>query len=277
MLLAGSPAAFKNSTGQAGPAKLNPMSPIRPPELLSLELSRHRDLQDWLLLQACFRRHETLPHASAGWILLHCPQGLEAFEAPGWQGPVPAGSLLRIPPELVHRDRAGWLQSCQILALYVPAAALPPAGLTLIQDPATIAAFTAWCEAFKAGADGLPEALYTWATTLPAGMPLVESVPAALPSLDRLARRLGLSKAAALRAFKRRWGCTPDQYRRQRQLRQAAELLLQGKPVVEAALAAGFWDQSHLSRHFIAVYGVSPGEFRMRNSVQDDQDRPDSD
>jgi AraC-like DNA-binding protein len=51
-----------------------------------------------------------------------------------------------------------------------------------------------------------------------------------------------------------------------RRLDQVRALALDGFSLVDAALAAGFHDQSHMTRHFTRCYGVSPSRWleRMR-------------
>lgn len=246
------------------------MSAIRPPELLDFQLHRHPQMPDWTLLDVRFRRHETQPHASPGWIVLACPDGLEYFETPEQSGPVAPGTLLLLPPELIHRDKAGWDAPCRIRVAYLPAQALPQAGFLQLLDRERLQIFMDWCDRFAAGeaAAGLQASLMQqFAGLLPPARRA--ETPAAIPTLEELARGQGLSKAAALRAFRRIWGCSPDQYRRQLQLRQAADLILEGAPLAEAALTAGFWDQSHFHRHFLGIYGSTPASFRRRNNVQD--------
>lgn len=41
----------------------------------------------------------------------------------------------------------------------------------------------------------------------------------------------------------------------------ARRLLLGGQPAGEVATAAGFYDQSHLTRHFKRVLGTTPGRY----------------
>jgi AraC-like DNA-binding protein len=49
-----------------------------------------------------------------------------------------------------------------------------------------------------------------------------------------------------------------------RRLDRARALIREGKPLADVALASGFSDQSHLTRHFKKAYGVSPGAwFRL--------------
>ena len=39
-------------------------------------------------------------------------------------------------------------------------------------------------------------------------------------------------------------------------------MIIAGAPLAEAAIAAGFADQSHMTRHFARTYGMPPGRFR---------------
>jgi AraC-like DNA-binding protein len=87
------------------------------------------------------------------------------------------------------------------------------------------------------------------------------------PSLRRLAAEVDLNTYQLLRAFVRRYGMPPHAYLLQRQLREARTLLDGGSSIAEAAFAAGFADQSHLSRHFKRTWGMTPGAYC--NFVQD--------
>ncbi|MBD1869496.1 helix-turn-helix domain-containing protein [Leptolyngbya sp. FACHB-541] len=46
------------------------------------------------------------------------------------------------------------------------------------------------------------------------------------------------------------------------QLRQAKQSLRTATPLCEIATDHGFYDQSHLNRHFKRVFGVTPGQYR---------------
>lgn len=88
-------------------------------------------------------------------------------------------------------------------------------------------------------------------------------------SLAGLAILCGLNRFRLVREFRRRFGLPPHAYQTQLRLRRVRRLLLAGEPAAEAALAAGFADQSHMIRKFKAVYGVTPGQYRgTRNNVQ---------
>jgi len=77
-----------------------------------------------------------------------------------------------------------------------------------------------------------------------------------------LARVAGVHPVHLARGYRRWLGAAPGDRLRTRRLERAADLLMRGRePIGEIALAAGFCDQSHLNRHFVRAYGVTPGEF----------------
>ncbi|WP_327167612.1 AraC family transcriptional regulator [Streptomyces subrutilus] len=85
---------------------------------------------------------------------------------------------------------------------------------------------------------------------------LVEGV-----GLEEAARLLHAHPAHLVRAFSGAFGIAPHQYLTARRVDRARRLLLGGQPPGEVAAAAGFYDQSHLSRHFTRLVGTPPGRF----------------
>lgn len=81
-------------------------------------------------------------------------------------------------------------------------------------------------------------------------------------SLDEIAREVGVSRFYFLRLFKASTGLSPHAYLLMRRLELAKHLIQQGKTLAQAAYDAGFADQSHLTRHFKAAYGFTPGQFQ---------------
>ncbi|MDT3439518.1 MULTISPECIES: AraC family transcriptional regulator [unclassified Pseudofrankia] len=86
------------------------------------------------------------------------------------------------------------------------------------------------------------------------------SVPRGL-SLDEAAQALNAHPAHLVRAFRREYGLPPHQYLIGRRLDLARRLLLAGHRPAEAAAMAGFYDQSHLTRHLIRMVGTAPGRY----------------
>ena len=78
-----------------------------------------------------------------------------------------------------------------------------------------------------------------------------------------LADVAGLNMYHFARAFKRSTGEAPHQYVLHRRVERAKELLRHSQvPVIEASARTGFVDQSHFSKVFRRMVGLSPTEFR---------------
>jgi AraC-like DNA-binding protein len=82
-----------------------------------------------------------------------------------------------------------------------------------------------------------------------------------------LATATGRSRFAVHRAFTHVYGMPPSDYQRQLRLREARALIAAGTPISEAAVLAGFADQSHLSRWFVRYYGVTPGRYQRATAL----------
>jgi len=81
--------------------------------------------------------------------------------------------------------------------------------------------------------------------------------------LDGLAALTGLSIDHFARAFHQSVGVPPHAYLLQRRLEHVQHMLRETHaPLSEIALATGFSDQSHLSRHFRRWAGMSPSQVR---------------
>jgi AraC-like DNA-binding protein len=80
-------------------------------------------------------------------------------------------------------------------------------------------------------------------------------------TLEQLAREVGLSRTHLLRVFRREVGVAPHAYLLHRRVARARQLIAAGHPLASASLAAGFYDQSHLARHFRHLLGVTPGQY----------------
>jgi AraC-like DNA-binding protein len=80
-------------------------------------------------------------------------------------------------------------------------------------------------------------------------------------SINELAACAGLSPFHFARCFRKATGLPPHAYLTQLRVDHAKRLLGDGKSPAEAALAVGFYDQSHLIRHFKRTYGITPGQY----------------
>lgn len=78
-------------------------------------------------------------------------------------------------------------------------------------------------------------------------------------SLNELANELGISRYYFCRLFKQSTGFSPHQYVIQQRVERAKQLLLQGKmSIADVAQVCGFTHQSHLTRHFKRLTGMTP-------------------
>jgi len=80
-------------------------------------------------------------------------------------------------------------------------------------------------------------------------------------TLDRLAEAAGVSRYAVLRAFRRDVGIPPYAFVTQVRVDHAKRLLREGVAVSAVSQRVGFADQSHLTRHFKRLMGVTPGAY----------------
>src|SRR5262249_26556824 len=78
------------------------------------------------------------------------------------------------------------------------------------------------------------------------------------------------------RQFKRATGLPPHQYVILRRVERAKHLLQTGSDfsLAEVAASAGFSDQSQFSHHFKRLVGVTPGQFRMSESIAENGQAP---
>lgn len=78
-------------------------------------------------------------------------------------------------------------------------------------------------------------------------------------SLKTLAEIARCTSYHIIRLFKETVGMSPHAYLLQLRLEKAQKLIDEGKTITDAALEAGFSDQSHLTRRFKKRFGITPG------------------
>lgn len=82
-------------------------------------------------------------------------------------------------------------------------------------------------------------------------------------SISELRDRTGLTRTRLAAAFRDQVGVTPKLYARIHRFRRALEMINQGSaPLVDVALAAGYYDQPHFNAEFRELSGLAPGEYR---------------
>ncbi|MDR7004007.1 AraC-like DNA-binding protein [Paraburkholderia strydomiana] len=89
----------------------------------------------------------------------------------------------------------------------------------------------------------------------------IDDDPSAPLTLADLAGEAGMSRFQLLRAFAHEIGLPPHAYRMQRRVVLARQWIARGVSLADAAAAAGFADQSHMTRAFVRLLGVTPANY----------------
>ena len=88
---------------------------------------------------------------------------------------------------------------------------------------------------------------------------LLEAEYARTVTISELAREAGLSTFHLIRVFRASFGLPPYKYLELVRIQQARRLIRHGFPLTHVVHATGFSDQSHLTRYFKRIVGVTPG------------------
>jgi AraC-like DNA-binding protein len=89
-------------------------------------------------------------------------------------------------------------------------------------------------------------------------------------SLDTLSSHVGLSPYHFLRIFKETVGMSPHAFLMQMRIDQAKSQLMRGDAIVNVAADLGFHDQSHLTKQFKSLVGVTPQRYRQNSNFLQD-------
>lgn len=97
-------------------------------------------------------------------------------------------------------------------------------------------------------------------------------VPGAV-SVEDLASETGVNRYQASRAFKRRFGLPPQAYQLRVRMGVAQRSLREGASPADVAADLGFVDQSHFTRHFKRLVGLTPSRY-VRGTIIPTPTRP---
>jgi len=229
-------------------------------------------------------RHETYAVGLTLW-------GAQSFHYRGTMRTSRAGQVMIIHPDEAHDGHAGVDQGFAYRMLYVDPGAVsaalegasPPFVPEVVTDDAVLAglleaAFEDFptpleplaqdallgrlAERLAMRSDGRrprPSAIARRAVTL--ARDFLDTEAHRTVASEELERLCGLDRFALARHFRAVHGTSPHRYQVGRRLAKAQRLIADGMKPAEAAAATGFADQSHLTRHFAARFGVTPGRW----------------
>ena len=89
-------------------------------------------------------------------------------------------------------------------------------------------------------------------------------------SLSDLASIADLSPFHLVRVFSSKVGVPPHEYQTQVRITHAQQMMRKGRSISEAAIETGFFDQSHFSRHFKRITGLTPRTYLQHSNIVQD-------
>jgi AraC-like DNA-binding protein len=245
------------------------------------------------VMHANFIRHAYPRHTHDYYVICVVDRGRQSFTHAGRKHFTPVGGLILINPGEAHTGEAAIEVGFSIRCLYPTpeqmqtalgdTAALPWFTQVRTDDPAARGNLAALHEALARGASTLErESRLTWTLAHLVGQ-YGGGHPPAPPGrereavrraqgyidehfaegvrLDDLARHVALSPYYLLRAFRAEVGLPPHAYLDSVRIRHAERLIAAGRPLAEVAAEVGYSSQSHLTRHFKRLVGVTPGHY----------------
>ncbi len=87
-------------------------------------------------------------------------------------------------------------------------------------------------------------------------------------SINDLSKVANISKFHFIRLFRSQFGLTPHQYILNHKINRAKLALKSGRPPSHVAQDFGFFDVSHLNRHFKRSFGITPKQYQHQLATQ---------
>ena len=247
----------------------------------------HAELES---IEAFFSGHAFDPHRHATYAIGRTLAGVQSFSYRGARTNSLPGETMILHPDEVHDGRAGAADGFRYRMLYLPPTLvqdilggrpLPFHRDGISQDPRLARATEAVFAALDAQPDVLArdDALYSlvatlaevcqpwpsrgrvdFAAALRAREYLEDHLDQAV-TLDDLARCAGRDRWSLTRDFRAYFGTSPHRYLTLRRLDRVRLHVRLGSGLADAAVAAGFYDQSHMTKHFRQAFGMAPARW----------------
>lgn len=252
------------------------------------------------LVSVCYRERSFPEHSHDEYVVGTVVSGAETLAVAGQSHRVDAGSVLRLHPGEAHANATIGLDALRYDVLYLskdsircfladnhgdavlrfrsPVSSDPAFFATVAAAHATLACDAAGRLEQESALGALVRALSVVSTgprdTAGLQAPRSAQIADAKAFIDGnytsgfglhdLAEMSGLSTYHFARSFKKAVGLSPLAYRNQRRVAEAKVRLLHGQPIAQVALDTGFADQSHLTRQFQRIVGVSPRRYTQQ-------------
>jgi AraC-like DNA-binding protein len=239
------------------------------------------------VLHAEFTEHAYPSHTHGDWTLLLIDAGAVSYALDRRSHTAEPATLTVLPPHVPHDGRtAREGRPFRKRVLYLADSWLPPEAVGRTVDRPTVvrsdaAAAVRRVHAALGGGDlfeaeselvGVHDVLRedlqghppSHTPDVPLARRLRELLDEAVVSgvtLGEASRVLGAHPSHLVRSFSRAYGLAPHRYLTSRRVDLARRMLLDGQRAAEVAVAVGFHDQPHLTRHFRALLGTTPDAF----------------
>lgn len=247
------------------------------------------------VLQADYKRQVFSPHSHPTYVVALITSGALRFQCEGKTFVAPKGAACLINPNEVQTGEAATTAGWSYWSAYVPVSVFEVIGTTafpgrkrplfrdrVLDDPAIIGAADSFFRCAQHGPHSLgrTEALLGYLSEL-AERSCVDRSPApnrhesrlvcsakeymadkfadAL-QLEDVAGTFGVTGFHLTRAFKKSTGLAMHAWLVQHRVERAHAMLIGGKSLAETAVASGFSDQSHMTRWFRRLLGMTPRE-----------------
>lgn len=265
----------------------------------------HNPRLDLELLHAYYVQHAYPPHSHDYYVISLIARGRQSFTHKGTRHLTPSGGLILINPGVVHTGEAADAYGFELRSLY-PSASLMETVVYELTGRRTFPYFKEvrvdhrWAgrsisslhQAILDGADPLESEsrmLWTMAELIKRyaergsgearlgnekiairqAREYIEDHFAENVTLTALARHVSLSPYYFLRAFRAQVGMPPHAYLENVRIKHTQRLLKTGMSLADVAATTGFSSQSHMTRQFKKIIGVTPGQYaqQIRSSL----------
>lgn len=285
-------------TGRHGDAKMK--SGVVTPEK-EWAKTWHAARLDVELLHGSYLNQAFHRHSHEYYVICVIERGFQSFTHKGTKYFTPPGGLILINPDAVHTGEAADEQGFEMICIYPTVFHMqnaleevtgshhpaPYFSNVRVDNPWATQSIRTLHRAILSSADSLesetnfvwtmaelvmqfaelhpePQKLGTEREAIRRVCRLIEERFAEGISLAELAQHASLSPYYLLRVFRTQVGMPPNAYLESVRIRHAQRLIEEGFPLAEVAAEVGFSSQSHLTRCFKKIIGVTPGQYAQR-------------